>query len=85
MVRSISKPDQVMEDPFKNSIKIYHQKDNLKFPLKVMKSRLVEALPTGEFLYQVKWDGMRWISSARGFTSFSVFTAQDKQPLPQAS
>ena len=33
-----------------------------EFPVKVMEPKRVEALPSGEFLYQVKWDGMRWIT-----------------------
>lgn len=44
-----------------------------QFPVKVMEPIRVEALPVGNYLYQVKWDGMRWITykSARG-TSFQT-------------
>ena len=40
----------------------------LQFPVKVMEPVRVEALPVGDYLYQVKWDGMRWITykSSRG-------------------
>jgi len=39
-----------------------------QFPVKVMEPVRVEALPVGDYLYQVKWDGMRWITykSAHG-------------------
>ncbi|MHB8124024.1 MAG: ATP-dependent DNA ligase [Desulfitobacteriaceae bacterium] len=41
----------------------------IEFPLRVMEPCLVEVLPEGDYLYQVKWDGMRWIAwrSSRGF------------------
>lgn len=52
------------------------------FPIKVMEPIRVETQPVGEYLYQVKWDGMRWITykSERG-TFFQtkaqkVFTAR---------
>lgn len=32
------------------------------FPLKVMEPILVEEVPLGEYLYQVKWDGIRWVT-----------------------
>ena len=32
------------------------------FPIKVMEPIRVENQPVGEYLYQVKWDGMRWIT-----------------------
>ena len=32
------------------------------FLIKVMEPIRVEAQPVGEYLYQVKWDGMRWIT-----------------------
>ena len=40
----------------------------VQFPIKVMEPRRVEALPLGDYIYQVKWDGMRWVTykSARG-------------------
>jgi bifunctional non-homologous end joining protein LigD len=40
----------------------------VQFPVKVMEPVRVEALPVGDYLYQVKWDGMRWITykSSRG-------------------
>lgn len=33
-----------------------------EFPVKVMEPRRVDELPVGDFLYQVKWDGMRWVT-----------------------
>lgn len=47
--------------------------DEVQFPIKVMEPILVNALPKGDYLYQVKWDGMRWITykSVRG-TSFQT-------------
>ena len=54
----------------------------VQFPVKVMEPIRVEKLPLGDYLYQVKWDGMRWITykSTRG-TFFQtkgqkVFTAR---------
>lgn len=40
----------------------------VQFPVKVMEPIRVEKLPLGDYLYQVKWDGMRWITykSSRG-------------------
>ena len=40
----------------------------VQFPLKVMEPIRVEELPLGDYIYQVKWDGMRWITykSKRG-------------------
>lgn len=34
----------------------------VQFPLKVMEPIRVDNLPMGDYLYQVKWDGMRWIT-----------------------
>lgn len=53
-------------------MQIYNRnfKDNdIKFPLRVMEPCLTEVLPEGDYLYQVKWDGMRWVAwhSAGGF------------------
>lgn len=41
----------------------------IEFPLRVMEPCLVETLPEGDYLFQVKWDGMRWVAwhSDRGF------------------
>ena len=54
-----------------------------QFPLKVMEPIRVETPPVGDYLYQVKWDGMRWITykSATKGTFFQtkgqkVFTAR---------
>ena len=40
----------------------------IDFPVKVMEPMRVDTLPVGDYLYQVKWDGMRWgtYKSARG-------------------
>ena len=40
----------------------------IQFPIKVMQPVLAETVPVGDYLYQVKWDGMRWITyrSAHG-------------------
>jgi len=45
-----------------------HSMVELQFPVKVMEPVRVKELPGGDYLYQVKWDGMRWITykSARG-------------------
>jgi bifunctional non-homologous end joining protein LigD len=42
---------------------------DIEFPLRVMEPCLSETLPEGDYLFQVKWDGMRWVAwhSARGF------------------
>jgi len=54
----------------------------LQFPVKVMEPVRVKELPGGDYLYQVKWDGMRWITykSARGIffqtKGQKVFTAR---------
>jgi len=54
----------------------------VQFPIKVMEPRRVEMLPLGEYIYQVKWDGMRWITykSTRGILfqtkGQKVFTAR---------
>lgn len=34
----------------------------IHFPIKVMEPMRVETLPVGDYLYQVKWDGMRWVA-----------------------
>lgn len=38
----------------------------IEFPLRVMEPILVEILPVGNYFYQVKWDGMRWITYRQG-------------------
>ena len=54
----------------------------VQFPIKVMEPVRVETLPLGDYIYQVKWDGMRWISykSAREIffqtKAQKVFTAR---------
>jgi ATP-dependent DNA ligase len=54
----------------------------LQFPIKVMEPVRVEVLPVGDYIYQVKWDGMRWVTykSAHGITfqtkGEKVFTAR---------
>lgn len=35
---------------------------DVQFPLKVMEPIRVEKIPYGDYLYQVKWDGMRWVT-----------------------
>lgn len=54
----------------------------IQFPIKVMEPIRAEVLPLGDYLYQMKWDGMRWITykSARGIffqtKGQKVFTAR---------
>lgn len=41
----------------------------IEFPLRVMEPCLVETLPEGDYIFQVKWDGMRWVAwcSTKGY------------------
>lgn len=62
MVDQISESKQEKEDPFGSGVEMQERMVDQEFPVRVMEPRRVEALPPGEYLYQVKWDGMRWIT-----------------------
>ncbi|MDA8221109.1 hypothetical protein [Desulfosporosinus sp.] len=62
MVKPIGKSNNVKEAQFEGGLDINEQKDILEFPVKVMEPKRVEVMPSGEFIYQVKWDGKRWIT-----------------------